>query len=138
MTFSKTPKLKIIVERLFEHLGYEVPKFPNDEEAINQLGLLLWKLKGRPVLMVLDDVWPDSEDLVEKFKFYLGDYKLLVTSRVAFPRFGSPCVLKPLIHQHAMTLFRHYALLDSNSLNIPDEDVVQKVLLLNGSSCSYA
>ncbi|KAL9326988.1 hypothetical protein ACSQ67_007633 [Phaseolus vulgaris] len=127
VTFSKTPKLKIIVERLFEHLGYEVPRFENDEEAINQLGLLLRKLKGR-VLMVLDDVWPDSEDLVEKFKFHLADYKILVTSRVAFPRFGTPCVLKPLLHQHAITLFRYYALLDSNSLNIPHEDVVQKVV----------
>ncbi|XP_014506475.2 probable disease resistance protein At5g66900 [Vigna radiata var. radiata] len=128
VTFSKTPKLKIMVERVFEHLGYEVPKFQNDEEGINQLGLLLRKLKGSPTLMILDDVWPDSEDLVEKFKFHLSDYKLLVTSRVAFPRFGTPCVLKPLLHQDAMTFFFHYARLDSNTLNIPDQDTIQKVV----------
>ncbi|WVZ22073.1 hypothetical protein V8G54_000617 [Vigna mungo] len=127
-----------MVERVFEHLGYEAPKFQNDEEGINQLGLLLRKLKGSPTLMILDDVWPDSEDLVEKFKFHLSDYKLLVTSRVAFPRFGTPCVLKPLLHQDAMTFFFHYARLDSNCLNIPDEDTIQKVLLLNHTSSSSA
>ncbi|KAL3019417.1 hypothetical protein AAZX31_05G082000 [Glycine max] len=128
VTFSKTPKLKIFVERLFEHFGYQVPKFQTDEDSINQLGLLVRKFEGSPMLLVLDDVWPGSEALVEKFKFYLSDYKILVTSRVAFPGFGTQCVLKPLVYEDAMTLFHHYALLDSNSLNTPDEDIVEQVV----------
>ncbi|RDX86373.1 putative disease resistance protein, partial [Mucuna pruriens] len=128
VTFSKTPKLKSIVERLFEYFGYQVPEFESDEDAVNQLELLLRKFEGSPMLLVLDDVWPGSEALVEKFKFHISDYKILVTSRVAFPIFGTPCVLKPLVHEDAMTLFRHYALLDSNSLNTPHQDIVQKVV----------
>ncbi|RZC11613.1 putative disease resistance protein [Glycine soja] len=105
-----------------------VPKFQTDEDSINQLGLLVRKFEGSPMLLVLDDVWPGSEALVEKFKFYLSDYKILVTSRVAFPGFGTQCVLKPLVYEDAMTLFHHYALLDSNSLNTPDEDIVEQVV----------
>ncbi|KAH1249731.1 putative disease resistance protein [Glycine max] len=128
VTFSKKPKLKIIVERLFEHCGYQVPEFQSDEDAVNQLGLLLRKIDASPMLLVLDDVWPGSEALVEKFKVQISDYKILVTSRIAFHRFGTPFILKPLVHNDAITLFRHHALLEKNSSNIPDEDLVQKVV----------
>ncbi|XP_057416610.1 probable disease resistance protein At5g66900 [Lotus japonicus] len=128
VTFSKTPNLKNIVERLFEHCGYPVPEFQSDEDAVNQLGLLLRKIEGSSILLVLDDVWPGSEALVEKFRFRISDYKILVTSRVTFPRFGTPCILKPLGHEDAMTLFRHYALLKKSNSNTPDEDLVQKVV----------
>ncbi|KAL2333611.1 hypothetical protein Fmac_014824 [Flemingia macrophylla] len=78
---------------------------------------------------VKDDVWPGSEALVEKVKFHLSDCKILVTSRFACPTFGtSSCVLKPLLHEDAMTLFRHYAFSDGNSLNTPHDDLVQKVV----------
>ncbi|XP_027348721.1 probable disease resistance protein At5g66900 [Abrus precatorius] len=128
VTFSQTPKLKSIVERLFEHYGYPVPEFRSDEDAIKRFGLLLRKIEGTPMLLVLDDVWPGSEALVEKFTFQISDYKILVTSRVAFPRFGTPCILKPLPHEDAMTLFRHYAFLKKRSSTIPDEELVQKVV----------
>nr|KYP47976.1 putative disease resistance protein At5g66900 family [Cajanus cajan] len=130
VSFSKWPKLKNIVERLFEQLEYQVPEFESDEAAINELEHVLMKFEGSPMLVVLDDVWAGSEAVVEKFKFHcLSDYKILVTSRFAFPTFGtSSCVLKPLLHEDAITLFRHYALLDGNRLNTPDEDVVQKVV----------
>lgn len=128
-TVSKTPKLKIIVERIFEHCGYPVPEFQSDEDAVHILGLLLRKIEGSPILLVLDDVWPGSEALIEKFQFQISNFKILVTSRVAFPRFGTTFILKPLVQEDAMTLFHHYAQLDKNSSNIPDEDV-QKVLVL--------
>ncbi|KAL5184416.1 putative disease resistance protein [Glycine soja] len=127
VTFSKTPKLKIIVERLFEYCGYQVPQFQSDEDVVNQSGLLLRKIDASPMLLVLDDVWPGSEPLVEKFKVQMPDYKILVTSRVAFPRFGSPYILKPLVHEDAMALFCHHTLLGKNSSNIPEE-VVQKIV----------
>lgn len=129
VTFSKTPNVKNIVERLFEHFGYEVPEFQSNDDAVYQLGPLFKKCEGNPLLLVLDDVWPGSEDLVEKFKVQISDYKILVTSRITFPRFGTPCVLKPLAHEDAITLFRHYALLKDSSSNIPDDNLVQKVLV---------
>ncbi|BAT75554.1 hypothetical protein LR48_Vigan727s002400 [Vigna angularis] len=132
VNFSQTPKLKNIVERLFEHCGYHVPEFVSDEDAIKRLEILMRKIEGSPLLLVLDDVWPGSEALVDKFKFQMSDYKILVISRVAFPKFGTQIILKSLVHEDAMTLFRHHALLEENSskcsLSIPNEEIVQKVV----------
>ena len=126
VTFSKRPNLKIIVQTLFEHCGYQVPEFQSDEDAINRLGFLLRQIGESPILLVLDDVWPGSESLVENFKFQMPDYKILVTSRVAFPRFGPQIHLDPLCYDDAITLFRHFALLNDSSPYITD-NLVQKV-----------
>jgi len=120
------------VQTLFEHCGSRVPEFQSDEEAINKLGLLLRKSESTPILLVLDDVWHGSEDLVEKFKFQLPDYKILVTSRVGFRRFGTPCQLNPLDHDSAVSLFRHYAQLNHISSSMPDRDL-DKVLSLQSN-----
>ncbi|KAK7346513.1 hypothetical protein VNO80_21034 [Phaseolus coccineus] len=128
VTFSKAPNLKIIVEKLLEHFGYEVPEFQSDGDAIHQLVLLPRKIDANPMLLVLDDVWPGSVAVVEKLKFQILDYKILVTSRVAFPRLCTSLVLKPLVPEDAITLFRHHAFLERGSSNIPDEDLVQKVV----------
>ncbi|CAI8609217.1 unnamed protein product [Vicia faba] len=128
VVFSKTPQLKIIIERIFEHCGHSVPEFQSDEDAVNELGLLLKKIEGRPILLVLDDVWPGSEDLVEKFQFQISDYKILVTSRVALSRFDKTFILKPLVHDDAVSLFRHYTQLEKKNSNIPDKDLIQKVV----------
>ncbi|KAK7263086.1 hypothetical protein RJT34_30670 [Clitoria ternatea] len=125
--FSQTPKLKSIIERLFEHCGYQVPEFQSDEDALKWLEVLLRKIEGSPLLLVLDDVWPGSETLVEKFQFQMPNYKILVTSRVSFTRFGSPISLKPLGHEDQMILFRHYAHLEKSSSSIPEE-LVQEVV----------
>jgi hypothetical protein len=103
-----------------------VPEFQTDEDAINRLGLLLRQVGRNPILLVLDDVWPGSEGLVERFKFQMPDYKILVTSRVAFRRFGAPYQLDPLDHDHAVSLFLHFA--QSND-NMPDKKLVHEVLL---------
>jgi len=130
VTFSKTPMLKTIVERIFEHCGYPVPEFQSDEDAVNKLGLLLKKVEGSPILLVLDDVWPSSESLVEKLQFQISDFKILVTSRVAFPRLSTTCILQPLAHEDAVTLFHHYAQMEKNSSDIIDKNLVEKVLVL--------
>ena len=129
MTVSKTPNLKAIVQTLFEHCGLRVPEFRSDEDAINRLGLLLRQVGNgdSPILLVLDDVWPGSESLVEKFKFQITDYKIIVTSRVAFPRFSTQCHLKPLDHDDAVSVFRHFAQLKVTSSYKPDENLVQEV-----------
>ncbi|XP_058735739.1 probable disease resistance protein At5g66900 [Vicia villosa] len=129
VTFSKTPMLKIIIERLFEHCGYyPVSEFQTDEDAVNKLGLLLKKVEGSPLLLVLDDVWPNSETLIEKLQFQISDFKILVTSRVAFQRFSTTCVLKPLVHEDALILFHHYAQMEKDNSNILDKDLIEKVV----------
>ena len=107
-----------------------MPKFQSDEDAINRLGVLLRLVGKNPILLVLDDVWPSSEALVEKFKIDIPDYKILVTSRVSFPRFGTPCQLDKLDHDHAVALFCHFAQLNGKSSYMPDEKLVDEVHLL--------
>jgi hypothetical protein len=110
-----------------------VPEFHSDEDAINRLGVLLRQVGKNPILLVLDDVWPNSEGLVEKFKFKMSDYKILVTSRVAFRRFGTPFPLDPLDHDHAVSLFHHFAQSNHSSSYMPDKNLVHEVLFLQSN-----
>ncbi|KAE7999554.1 hypothetical protein FH972_003970 [Carpinus fangiana] len=128
---KETPNLKVIVGKLFQHKGYQVPEFQTDEDAINQLEqLLLNQIKGSK-LLILDDVWSGSEFLPEKFKFHMPNYKILMTSRDAFPRFRFTYKLQPLNDKDAMTLFRHSASLQDGSSLIRDKDI-KKILKVCG------
>ncbi|KAI5425934.1 hypothetical protein KIW84_031671 [Lathyrus oleraceus] len=49
------------------------------------------------------------------------DYKILVSSRVAFRRFGIPCQLDPLDHGPEVALFHHFAQLNHNNSYMPDK-----------------
>lgn len=131
VTFSKTPNFKVIVEALFQHCGSWAPKFHNDKDAVKGLGLLLKKIGENPILLVLDDVWPGSESLIDNFKFQMRDYKILITSRVAFPTVHIQIHLEPLRYEDALTLFRRFALLKEFTSYMPDEYLVQEVLLLS-------
>ena len=88
VTVSKTPNVKLIVQSLFNYknLWHEF-QFQSDEDAIDSLPQLLNHIGPDPILLILDDVWLGSESLPEKLKFDIPDYKILVTSRTAFPRF---------------------------------------------------
>ncbi|XP_030967886.1 probable disease resistance protein At5g66900 [Quercus lobata] len=55
--------------------------------------------------MILDDVWPESESIIDEFKFNIPNYKIVVTSRTAFPKFKSKYNLNPLGPEDAMSLF---------------------------------
>ncbi|KAK7860952.1 putative disease resistance protein [Quercus suber] len=128
---SKTPNVKVIVQNLFNYKDMQ-PKFQiqSEEEAIDQLSQLLNHIKPNPILLILDDVWLGSESLPEKFKFDIPDYKILVTSRTAFPRFEFTYHLEPLNDEDAMTLFRQSASLKEGSTYIPPEEDIKKVLCL--------
>lgn len=130
MIFSKTPNLKNIVQTIFEYCGRSAPEFSSDEDAVNKLAVLLRQFGGNPILLVLDDVWHGSGTLVEKFKFQIPNYKILVTSRVTFPRFVTSCHLEPLDHDDATRLFHHFSLLDDSSSYKPDKKLVYEVLFL--------
>ncbi|KAM3705594.1 hypothetical protein ACJW31_03G091800 [Castanea mollissima] len=122
-TISNAPDLKVIVQTLLSHAGAQVPKFQSDEDAINHLQELPKRIGSNPTLLILDDVWPGSETLLEKFTFHMPNFKILVTTRTAFTRFSS-YELKPLDAKDAKTLFRHSTLQDGSSCipdDIPDE-----------------
>nr|POF20208.1 putative disease resistance protein [Quercus suber] len=126
---SKTPNVKVIVQNLLNYKNMQ-PNFQiqSDEDAIDQLSQLLNHLRPNPILLILDDVWLGSESLPEKFKFDLPNYKILVTSRTAFPRLKFTYHLKPLDDVDAMTLFRHSASLHDENSYIPAEEDAKKIV----------
>lgn len=97
-----------------------------DEEAKNQLENFMRQMGSKNILLVLDDVWSESESLIEDLKFPISGYKILVTSRFLFSRFGSTYELTLLNDQDAKTLFCSSAFHNMNSINVPD-DLVNKV-----------
>ncbi|CAL5369541.1 unnamed protein product [Camellia sinensis] len=129
VAFSKAPNLMVITERLLQHNGYQVPQFQTDEEAMNQLESMLNRI-GQPILLVLDDVWFGSEFLVERFKFQISDYKILITSRSVFPRFSSTYRLTLLKDEQAMALFCHLAFPQGGSSSYIPDDLVNKIIEL--------
>lgn len=131
-TFSKTPNLKVIVERLFEHFEQPKPAFESCEDPGYKLRDLLRQVgASRPILLVLDDVWSGSEQLVEKFKVPISNLKILVTSRVALDL--ESCItfqMEPLSHEDSMTLFRHFSKLDDTASCLPPNELILKVISL--------
>ncbi|XP_030975194.1 probable disease resistance protein At5g66900 [Quercus lobata] len=121
---SKTPDMKVIVQNLFSYKGIQ-PKYQiqSDEDAIYLLPQMLKHIGPNPILLILDDVWLGSEFLLEKLKFNIPNYKILVTSRTAFPRFKHTYNLKQLNEVDAMTLFCRSAFLQDESSYIPEEDI---------------
>ncbi|XP_031275561.1 probable disease resistance protein At5g66890 [Pistacia vera] len=128
VTVSKTPNVKVIVQKIFKHKDCEVPELLTDEDAFNELGRLLNQIQSEPILLVLDDVWSGSESMVQNLKFQLPDYKILVTSRFVFPQFGPGHNLKPLNEEDSMTLFNHSAVLPDGTLYIPDQNLAYQIV----------
>ncbi|XP_028764113.1 probable disease resistance protein At5g66900 [Neltuma alba] len=131
--FSETPNLNAIVQKLYQHNGRSVSEPQNDEEAIDLLKLLLKQIGENPTLLVLDDVWDRSESLVDNFRMQLPEYKILVTSRFAIRRFGTPYCLRPLGNEDAVKLFRDSAELRESRFDVPDHIVREIVQGCSGS-----
>ncbi|KAB2617911.1 disease resistance protein [Pyrus ussuriensis x Pyrus communis] len=125
---SKKPSLDLIVHELYQQKGSEPPAFQNEVMVANCLQQFLKESRQNPLLFVLDDVWSGSESLLEKFdQLKFSNYKILVTSRFAFPRFGSPYRLASLSDEDAMVLFHYSASLeDKNSYTY--EDLSRKII----------
>ncbi|KDP31880.1 hypothetical protein JCGZ_12341 [Jatropha curcas] len=104
------------------------PDFLSEEDALNQLENLLRSIGPDPILLVLDDVWSGAEPLVEKLTFPIPGYKILVTSRFEFPRFGSSYKLRTLSDADAITLFHDLAFLSDGNSYRPNEDVINKIV----------
>ncbi|ONH96593.1 hypothetical protein PRUPE_7G139100 [Prunus persica] len=112
----------LIVQELWEHTGMQAPALPNEEIAFKWLQKFVTERGQNPLLLVLDDVQSGSESLLDKFnEFKMPSYKVLVTSRYQFPKFGRPNPLKTLKDEDAMDLFRRSAFLPNTSSNIPDD-----------------
>lgn len=130
----------IVVQELCQLMGSKEADFPNEFIAFNWLQEFLKEKGPNPLLLILDDVWPKSESLLEKFNDVTiqSNCNILVTSRSSFPRFGSPYPLVALNEKDAMTLFRHSAFRGDESYDVPEglqdkvsyESVVHNIFLI--------
>ncbi|KAK9948822.1 hypothetical protein M0R45_004383 [Rubus argutus] len=119
----------IVVQELCQLMGSKEADFPNEDIAFNCLQELMEEKRPDPLFLILDDVWPKSESLLEKFNDVTiqSNCNILVTSRSSFPRFGSPYPLVALNEKDAMTLFRHSAFRGDESYDVP-EDLQDKIV----------
>ncbi|KAI3704366.1 hypothetical protein L1987_74584 [Smallanthus sonchifolius] len=127
VTVSRASSVKIIIQNLFEHYGENHHEFQTDEEARNQLENLIKRMGTNKMLLVLDDMWSESESIIQDLKFQTPGYKILVTSRFLFPRFSSTYELGLLNDEDARTLLCHSAFpSDRIPINVTD-DLVNKI-----------
>lgn len=121
---SQKGNLELIVKQLYKHKGSEVPTFKNEVHVAQSLHTFFKEEAHNPLLLVLDDVWSGS--ILEHFQFEMTNYKILVTSRSEFPRFGSSYHLQLLDDDNAMKLFRHSASL-GDKISYMFEELSRKV-----------
>ncbi|BFG30825.1 hypothetical protein CerSpe_170990 [Prunus speciosa] len=117
-----------IVQELCQKAGSLVPPLQEDAIAFDWLQEFLKKTGQDPLLLVLDDVSPGSDSLLDKLdEFKRPNHNILVTSRVQFPRFGPAYHLGTLERGDAMSLFHYSASRPDRSSYIPD-NLAEKVI----------
>ena len=81
----------------------------DNEEAARQLSCLLKKIEEScPVMLVLDNVCRGIESFIDTLQVQVPDCKILIISRVVFPRFETSS-LRPLGIDDAVTLFCRFS-----------------------------
>ncbi|MFS7974019.1 putative powdery mildew resistance protein, RPW8 [Helianthus anomalus] len=128
VTVSRTTSLKTIVQKIFvHHLHVKNCEFQSDEDAKNQLENMISQMGSEKTLLVLDDVWAESQSIIQALKFPITGYKILVTSRSLFS-VGSTYKLGLLNDEDARTLFYHSAFpCDGDRIIVP-EDLITKMV----------
>ncbi|KAK9948814.1 hypothetical protein M0R45_004376 [Rubus argutus] len=129
VTVSKKSNLNVIVQGLHQRKGREVPALEDEATALKWLHKFLKEEGQTPVLLVLDDVWPESKSLLEIFyEVRKPSFKILVTSRSQFSGYGSLYLLRSLTDADAMTLFRDSASLGDGSSNVQWTELAKKIV----------
>ncbi|GJW91445.1 probable disease resistance protein [Tanacetum coccineum] len=134
VTVSRTTSIKTIVQKLFaQYLNVKHYEIQTDEEAKNQLENVLRQMGSERILLVLDDVWSESESIIQDLKFPIQGFQILVTSRFIFSRFGSNYELSLLSDEDARTLLCYSAFpYDGIPINVPDDLVTKMVKCCKG------
>ncbi|PWA58352.1 Disease resistance protein [Artemisia annua] len=130
---SRQSSLKSIALNLFRHYGKNDCVFQTEEDAKNQIENLMREMGPDNILLVLDDVWSESESIVQQLRFQIPGYKIMVTSRFLLNSLGSTYELSLLNHEDARTLFCHSAF-SPNAIpdGVPDDDVNKMVEFCKG------
>lgn len=136
VTVSETPNFMVIFNDLLnpnsfgQQVGFqngtENAKQSSIEDAKNKLENFLREKVSSPLLLVLDDVWSDS--FIKNFTFDITGYKILVTSRMVFPKHDM-FKFDPLSDEDAKTLFRRSAFPERRrSRPTIDKDLVNQMV----------
>ncbi|CAN6578831.1 unnamed protein product [Malus baccata var. baccata] len=119
---SKNPSLSLMVQTLYQQIepkGFQIPVLQDESIALEWLRQFFMETALHPSVLVLDDVWPGSESLLDEFdEFKTPNYKIMVTSRSEFPAFGFPYYLKSLNDEDENTLSRQS---DTDIYSLDDE-----------------
>ncbi|XP_028756308.1 probable disease resistance protein At5g66890 [Neltuma alba] len=106
----------------FETLGSQF----RGNEAIDELQDRLPEFGGNPVLLVLDDVWPASKNVVEEFRVQISaGSKIFVTSRVPIITLGR-YPMEQLSEDDAVALFLHF--IQPSDIDFDDNEIRKIVL----------
>ncbi|KAI3726255.1 hypothetical protein L1987_66052 [Smallanthus sonchifolius] len=134
VTVSRTTSLKTIVQKIFtHHLHVNNCEFQTDEDAKNQLENMMSQMGSEKILLVLDDVWCESQSIIQDLKFPIPGYKILVTSRFLFSSIGSTYELSLLNDEDARTLLYHSAFpCDGSQISVPDDLIIKMVKSCKG------
>ncbi|KAL3722211.1 hypothetical protein ACJRO7_034562 [Eucalyptus globulus] len=126
---SKRANLIDIVQKMCCHKGFRIPPIETEDDAVRCLQKLLISIGQDPVLLVLDDVWTNSQSIIEKFVFKkIKHYKIVVTSRYEFPAYRPVHHLNPLTHSEALELFRRSVTVDDTSMDAPDDELLDQIV----------
>ncbi|KAK9067098.1 hypothetical protein SSX86_014423 [Deinandra increscens subsp. villosa] len=133
VTVSRITSLKTIVQKLAHHLHVTYREFQTDEDAKNHLANMMSQMGSEKILLVLDDVWYESQSIIQDLRLPIPGYKILVTSRSLFSEFGSTYELSLLNDEDARTLLCHSAFpFDESQINVPDDLVIKMVKCCKG------
>ncbi|KAK4267304.1 hypothetical protein QN277_024102 [Acacia crassicarpa] len=113
---------------IFVTLGSQIKV---EEAMIKELQEKVSEYGKDSVLLVLDDVWPHSEDIVEKINLKSSASRILVTSRAQMTTVTSRCQMKLLSDQDAENLLRGSIQLNANF----DDPQRHKILLQIVEGC---
>ncbi|KAK4267309.1 hypothetical protein QN277_024107 [Acacia crassicarpa] len=105
------------------------------DEAINDLQDRLPEVGANLVLLVLDDVWPASEKIVEEFRVQMSaGSKIFVTSRVPVTKLGIRFPMEQLSEDDAVALFLHFV--QQSNIDFDNREI-RKILLqiVKGCKC---
>ncbi|KAK1433030.1 hypothetical protein QVD17_09934 [Tagetes erecta] len=76
VTVSRTTSFKTIVQKIFSHHHHAYQfEFQTDEDAKNQLESMMRQMGSKRMLLVLDDVWSESQSIIQNLKFPIPGYK---------------------------------------------------------------
>ncbi|XP_076954338.1 putative disease resistance protein At5g66900 [Bidens hawaiensis] len=128
LTVSAEASLMSLAKSLFIHYGINNYEIRSEQDAKNQIKNLIKRRGSGQVLLVLDDVWPESR--IQDLMLPTPGFKILATSRFLFKQFNPTTYeLNLLSRERAKALFCYHAFAGGSSpVNSVQDDLIDKMV----------